>query len=147
MVVPATAQKFSLAGHAIVALNRLEKTFDREKWLANGAGSTKSPRSSGLWLRKKGKPERGKRRGHSAGLSDEDLERACEDLRKIEMDLAFEVVESYQDRRTVGFVDGLLTSQALVQTVNLLCGDLGARWPNFSPLSSDSRARALSLRR
>jgi len=60
-------------------------------------------------------------------LSDEDLELACEDLRKIEKDLAFEVVESYQERRMVGFVDALLALQVLVQTVNLLCGDLSAR--------------------
>jgi hypothetical protein len=58
-------------------------------------------------------------------LSDRDLELVCADLRKIEKDLAFEVVESYQDGRMEGFVDALLSLQVLVQTVNLLCGNLG----------------------
>jgi hypothetical protein len=56
-------------------------------------------------------------------LSDEDLGLACKDLRKIEKDLAFEVVESYQNRRMKDFADALLTLQALVQTVTLLCED------------------------
>ncbi len=56
-------------------------------------------------------------------MSDEDLELACKNLRKIEKDLAFEVVESYQNRRMEDFADALLTLQALVQTVTLFCKD------------------------
>jgi len=55
-------------------------------------------------------------------LSEEDLVVACKDLRKIEKELAFEVVESYQSRRMEDFADALLTLQALVETVNSLCG-------------------------
>lgn len=38
-----------------------------------------------------------------AGSSDKDLEIVCEDLRKIEKDLAFEVTEAYKDRRMEDF--------------------------------------------
>ncbi len=57
------------------------------------------------------------------GLSDEDLELVCEDLRKIEKDIAFEAVESYQSRRMEDFADALLTLQSLVEIVKSLCQD------------------------
>ncbi len=57
------------------------------------------------------------------GSSDKDLELACEDLRKIEKDLAFEVAESYQSRRMEDFADALLALASLVQVVNQLCRD------------------------
>ena len=55
------------------------------------------------------------------GLSDEDLELVCEDLRKIEKDIAFEAVEPYQSRRMGDFADALLTLQSLVEIVDSLC--------------------------
>ncbi len=55
------------------------------------------------------------------GLSDADLELVCEDLQKIEKDIAFEAVESYQSRRMEDFADALLTLQSLVEIVKSLC--------------------------
>lgn len=57
------------------------------------------------------------------GSSDKDLEVACQRLRKIEKELAFEVVESYQDRRMEEFADALIALQSLVQVVDQLCND------------------------
>ena len=40
-------------------------------------------------------------------MSDEDLELVCEELRGIEKDLAFEVVEAYRERRKEDFANAL----------------------------------------
>ena len=55
--------------------------------------------------------------------SDRDLKLACEDLRKIEKDLAFEVIESYEDRRMEDFAEALIALQSLVRVVTHLCND------------------------
>ena len=57
------------------------------------------------------------------GSSDKDLELVCEDLRKIEKDLAFEVTESYRDRRMEDFADALIALRSLVRVVTRLCSD------------------------
>jgi hypothetical protein len=58
-----------------------------------------------------------------ADSSDRDLKLACEDLRKIEKDLAFEVIESYEDRGMEDFADALVALQSLVRVVTHLCND------------------------
>lgn len=57
------------------------------------------------------------------GSSDKDLELVCKDLRKIEKDLSFEVIESYRGRRMDDFADALLALQSLIQVVGHLCKD------------------------
>ena len=54
-------------------------------------------------------------------MSDGDLALVCENLRKIEKDLAFEAVEAYESRRMGDFADALATLQALVEVVGSLC--------------------------
>jgi len=54
------------------------------------------------------------------GSSDRDLELVCEDLRKIERDLAFEVAESYEGRRMEDFADTPLALQSIVRVVKEL---------------------------
>ena len=54
-------------------------------------------------------------------MSDEDRQLICEDLREIEKDLAFEVVEAYQGRRVEDFANALVTLQVLVEVVSNLC--------------------------
>jgi hypothetical protein len=56
-------------------------------------------------------------------FSDKDLELACEDLRKIEKELAFEVTESYKDSGMEDFDDVLLALQSLVGVIGHLCKD------------------------
>ncbi len=58
-----------------------------------------------------------------ADSSDRDLRLACEDLRKIEKDLAFQVIESYEDRRMDDFADALIALRSLVRVVTQLCSD------------------------
>ena len=57
------------------------------------------------------------------GSSDRDLEVACQRLRQIEKDLAFQVIESYEDRRMEDFADSLIALQSLVRVVTRLCCD------------------------
>lgn len=54
-------------------------------------------------------------------MSDEDLELVCEDLRRIEKDLAFEVVEAYRERRTDDFANALTTLRDLADSLEKLC--------------------------
>ena len=54
-------------------------------------------------------------------MSDEDRQLIREDLREIEKDLAFEVVEAYQGRRVEDFANALVTLQVLVEVVSNLC--------------------------
>ena len=49
-------------------------------------------------------------------MSEDDLELACARLQRIERDLVFEVVESYEEGRATEFADALLTLQVLVET-------------------------------
>ncbi len=53
--------------------------------------------------------------------TDEDLELVCEELRKIEKDLAFEVVEAYQERRVDDFANALTTLRDLADSLERLC--------------------------
>ena len=50
-----------------------------------------------------------------------DLDLVCGDLRDVEKDLAFEIVESYRERRAEDFADALLALQSLVVVVDRLC--------------------------
>ena len=62
-----------------------------------------------------------KQRKHLAGSADKDLKLVCEGLRRIEKDLAFEAVESYQTRRMEDFADALRALRVLVGAVTSLC--------------------------
>ncbi len=53
-------------------------------------------------------------------MSDEDLELVCEKLRMIEKDLAFEVVEAYQERRMDDFANALTTLKDLADSLERL---------------------------
>ena len=63
------------------------------------------------------------------GYSDKDLELVCGDLRKIEKDLAFEVTESYKDRRMEDFADALVALQSLVEVIDQMCDDSAIESP------------------
>ncbi|MCS4540295.1 MAG: hypothetical protein HYU03_06380 [Thaumarchaeota archaeon] len=54
-------------------------------------------------------------------MSDEDLELICEELRGIEKDLAFEVVEAYRERRKDDFANALTALKDLSDVLETLC--------------------------
>lgn len=54
-------------------------------------------------------------------MSDEDLELVCEELRGIEKDLAFEVVEAYRERRKEDFANALTALKDLADALERLC--------------------------
>lgn len=54
-------------------------------------------------------------------MSDEDLELVCEELRGIEKDLAFEVVEAYRERRKDDFANAPTALKDLADSLERLC--------------------------
>jgi hypothetical protein len=54
-------------------------------------------------------------------LSQQDRARICAEFREIQTDLAFEVVEAYQQRRMDDFADALATLNDLAGLYSILC--------------------------
>ncbi len=62
-----------------------------------------------------------KQRGRTLNLSDEDLALVCEELRGIEKDLGFEVVEAYRARGKDDFPNALTALKDLADALERLC--------------------------
>ena len=56
------------------------------------------------------------------GMREEDRTYACEELQKIQSDLAFAAIEAYQERRLEDFASALILLRDFVEVQKMMCG-------------------------